>query len=381
MGNLHKSTYIYQPVGNSTPEFWCAQQDTVPRIKLQQDTIPKVKLQQDTSATTHEGINPLFLMIERKSAEVEAYRESLVVKSPVVYRPKPKLVDTTCYICPLGQPQTLVSAIERAEGNKLNQFTNQNLYDAQYYLDHIAVNQQVFIETQPAQNHYQPISINVKPLPQNQAQLSWLFYPVFSLLILLVFIRVFFAKHLQDVFRSTLFFHSAKKMFWENASLLGNLFRLLDISLYISIPTSVIIVLNTLDVNIEVTQTYYIGFYTLIGLILLRIFRSITTWTVGFVSNQSEQLKQLNLNQHLHARVLGIALIPLNILALYTFEPAQLAVVYTILGITTIILFLRFIRIVQVFLFNQFSMFYLFLYLCALEFIPLLLVFKEIFVE
>ncbi|MDY0202476.1 MAG: hypothetical protein RBR40_16000, partial [Tenuifilaceae bacterium] len=61
MGNLHKSTYIYQPVGNSTPEFWCAQQDTVPRIKLQQDTIPKVKLQQDTSATTHEGINPLFL--------------------------------------------------------------------------------------------------------------------------------------------------------------------------------------------------------------------------------------------------------------------------------------------------------------------------------
>ena len=385
MGNLHKSTYKSEPVDKDTPNFWCAMQDTVPKVLSQQDTIPKGQAQQDTSETIPEGINPLFIMIERKSAEVEAIKDSIEAKTTVARKPKPKpkpkQLDTTCYICPVGQPQTFTSVYKTAKSKKLDQFTNQYLFDAEHYFNQVDVNRQVFIETQPSQNHRQPVSISIKPLAQYQSPMSWLFYPVFSLLALLIFVKIFFDRSLKDIFRSALFFYNAKKMFREKPSGLNNLFRLLDISFYLSVPIFVIIALNTLGVSIEVVQTFYIGGYTLIGLVLLRIFRFITAGLAGFISNRGEQLKELHLNQLLYARILGIVLIPLNILALYTFDPVQLVVVYVIIAISAIAILFRLVRIVQVFLSNQLSIFYLFLYLCALEFIPLFIVFKEIFVE
>ena len=383
MGNLHKGIHMPQPVSSYISGFWYANQDSVPKIRLQQDTIPKVPAQTDTIIDAPEGINPLFLLIERKTAEVEAIKASNVAKAQLVRRPrpKPKQVDTTCYICPQGQPQSFASVYKMAESKNLNQLTTPYLYDADYYSKHVEVNQQVFIETQPPQNHSKPVSIHIKPFEQEQGQVSWLFYPVFSLLVLLVFIKVFFAKSLKEVFTSALTYYNAKKMLWDSSSVLNNLLRLLDISYFLSIPVAVIIVLNVLNINVIMVSPLYIGVYTFIGLLLLRLFRFLSIQLVGYVSNLSEQLKHFYTNQLLYLRVLGVLLIPLNIFALYTFDIFKLIFAYVIVVLIAIVILLRLVRIVQVFISNQFSMFYLFLYLCALEFIPLLLVFKEFFEE
>jgi hypothetical protein len=343
---------------------------------IQQDTIPKVQ-PKDTTEAIPEGINPLFLMIERKSREVEAIKEQVEQPKPAVLRrPVVANVDTTCYICRDKEYTPLHAVVSGGEQSPLP-LVGSTLYDVEYYNEFVNLNQQVFIETQPSKPTGK---ITIKPLERSEINAPWLFFPMVAMLILLAFLKIFFSKELREVFRSALFFHIGKKITRENPIVLNRFFRVLDIATLISLPVAIVQITNLIDYpdygNIDTTKLIL---YILIGLTIFRAFRFFSLKIIGFVSNQAVAIDLLHINQLIYTRLLGVILIPLNLLMLYAAGSARMAFVYITLSALAIIMIYRGVRIVQVFLFNGFSMFYLFLYLCALEIIPILIIISEIF--
>jgi len=346
-------------------------------LSYQQDTIPKPQ-PKDTLDTIPEGINPLFLLIERKTQEVEAIKEQTEQAiTPVVRRQAVPEVDTTCYICRDGSHRPLHTVVEQEGVIWTSAFSHETLYDAYHYNEFVKVNQQVFIETIPAE----PVRhIHIKPLEQESQKTSWLFYPMLAMLILLVLLRLLFAKQINNLFRGALFFHIGKKIISENTIVQNRFFRMLDAAMLISLPVAFIQMINILELPTHRVDNYaLLAIYISLSFVGYRAFRYISNKTIGFVSNQAQAALSLHINQLIYERLFGLVLIPLNLLMLYASSGAKVATLYITLGVLALVLIFRILRTLQVFLFNRFSMFYLFLYLCALEIIPTLIIVNEFF--
>lgn len=346
------------------------------RIDYQQDTIPKAQ-PADTTEVATEGINPLFLMIERKTQQVDSIKQQ--AEQPKVPAPRrvviPK-VDTTCYLCRDGSHLPLYELIKNNPQFNQLPFVDETLYDANYYNEHINLNQQVFIELKPSK-HTQTITINQRVEPNVKSQ--WLFYPMVGALILLVFLKLFFTKQLNELVKSALFFHIGKKITRDNPIVLNRVFRILDFTLLISIPIAAIQAINLLGLNSSVDiNNITLSLYIIAGLLGYRAFRFIAFKLMGYIANQGQAMDLLHTNQLVYTRIFGVLLIPLNLLMLYVSSSAQLIFMYLTATIAVIIFGYRLLRTIQVFLYSRFSMFYLFLYLCALEIIPVLIIIKEI---
>lgn len=346
-------------------------------LSYQQDSIPKPQ-PKDTLNTLPEGINPLFLLIERKTQEVEAIKEQTEQAiTPVVRRQAVPKVDTTCYICRDGSHRSLHAVVEQEGAIWTPALIHETLYDAYHYKEFVNVNRQVFIETIPAE----PVRhIQIKPLGQEGQKTSWLFYPMLAMLILLVLLRLLFAKQINNLFRGALFFHIGKKIMSENTIAQNRFFRILDAAMLISLPVAFIQMINILELPTHRVDNYaLLALYISLSFVGYRAFRYVSNKTIGFVSNQAQAVLSLHINQLIYERLFGLVLIPLNLLMLYASSGAKVATLYITLGVFALVLIFRILRTLQVFLFNRFSMFYLFLYLCALEIIPTLIIFNEFF--
>jgi len=76
--------------------------------------------------------------------------------------------------------------------------------------------------------------------------------------------------------------------------------------------------------------------------------------------------------------VFGVVAVPFVFIMAYGKGIPQSISFYALASLFIIMLILRFFRSLKVFLNKGFSIFYFILYLCALEIIPVLIVFKEI---
>lgn len=342
-------------------------------LHIQQDTVPKQQLPDTTNAAL-QGINPLFIMIERKTKEVEAYKKKAEqVRIRVVHKPvAPK--DTTCLICPTAEFVPLHEIIEESQNIETFSFGNVLLYDKDYFKQHVNLPDKIFIETKPNAT-FTSTEIVVKPIVKEQDSISWLFYPILASLVLLLFLKLFFTKQILELFRSAVFFQSSKKLTRDNPFVFTQFFRLLDIALFLSLPVFSINLLEYFDILPSINiSTHHIAFWVLIGLLSFRIFRGISIKIIGWTTNRVTDFDQLNINRLIYPRIFGLVLIPLNLFYLYSTKGIFL---YAALSILLLILLISLLRTVRVFLNNRFSIFYLFLYLCALEIIPVLIVFKE----
>ena len=369
----------YKLMGNITGHIRSIAYSPKPldHLSFQPDTIPKPQ-SKDTLDTKHEGINPLFLLIERKTQEVEAIKEQAEKPAaPVVRRPTIPKVDTTCYICREGEHQSLHAIVDQGTVMSSQPFVEHMLYDASYYNSHVHTNQQVFIETIPGK----PTNgIHIKPIEQADASYGWLFFPMMVVLIITVFIKFYFSKHINGLFKGAVFFHIGKKTLQENTITLNRFFRMLDTVLLVSLPIAAIqAIIITDSENFTPKQFPVFALYVSFGFLVYRAFRFISNRSIGFISNQRQAMVTLHINQLIYERIFALLLIPLNLLMLYSSADAKAVFLFLSFGVFGFSVVLRLFRTAQVFLFNGFSMFYLFLYLCALEIIPILIVINEFF--
>lgn len=213
--------------------------------------------------------------------------------------------------------------------------------------------------------------------PVSHYSADWFAGFVFLSLLLFAVVKASYGKYLVLLFQSIFNYHSAHRLFIDqNISLKwGTAF--LEVLYFLVFALFGFQVMK--HVNISIPYHDFIKLMISLGLIIVFInLKSVLYSILGFISESQPITGEYLFNVKIHSMVLGILLLPVVLLTAYT--PVKDPRITIIAGVIIILLmYLKMIlRGIQILFKKQVSIFYLFLYLCILEFLPLLLLIKVI---
>lgn len=347
---------------------------TAPRhttFEFLQDTVPVKK-----RADSLQGIDSELLKSELRRAEIEKHKQQAAQKlvKPNVTKP---ITDTICNFCPVipapSLEQSLITNLYQQSGA-----TDDRICGIKEFNEATKTNPPVFIETVSRPNSSGDYPAE-KPISRHDLLPDLAILPAVLLLVLFIFARRTFARYIVNLIQSALQPFYAEKVFKEK-SVLGQIANLiLDVLYFLSVPFILFFLVNHIEPAIveSIGSVWFIA-YTLIALVALRLYRFVTVKTMAYVSDNWSEMGFLYFNQQMYSRVIGLLLSPLVFLISYTEGSLQSVVIYFAAALLSIFLLLNQFRTFQVFIRKGFSIFYLLLYLCALEIIPLLVIYKEL---
>jgi hypothetical protein len=334
------------------------------------DTIPK-KTQSEQVDT---GINPIFLLNERKNQEVEIEKQA-ATRQRIKATPK-VIVDTTCHICPVGNPTPLYLALEN-----IDQAASDlpiTLLDQAYFEATKKSESPVYIEIQPNKVIKGDYPI-IKGIKEEGPVSDWILIPILALLLILAIIRITFSRYLLSLFQSVAHLYYSEKVYEEKSVLGQSANFFLDCLFFLVTPILAVYTITYFNPSLTIDiESYWLALYIFLGLLGVRLFRFISIKTLAFISDRWDGLNLLYFNLLLFPRILGIVTVPLVFLMAFTENKSHSIVLFFTLSLVAITLVMRSFRSLQVFVKKGFSIFYFLLYLCALEIVPLLILFKEI---
>lgn len=213
----------------------------------------------------------------------------------------------------------------------------------------------------------------------NKTSLNTDWVTILLLLILVLFatVRNTYSKYLGHLFQSMVNYSTAFRMFREkNNSVLHGEFRL-EVYFYLTGSLFLFQVINHFQINLLYSNITL--FMICLGSVLSYfLFKKLVYHMLGSLLESTNETGEYLFNMDNFNRITGLFLFPtISFIAFYPFKNPMFPVVVGILTVLVIYLFLL-QRGITILMKKQLSKFYLFLYLCTLEFLPLLLIYKII---
>lgn len=214
------------------------------------------------------------------------------------------------------------------------------------------------------------------PMNVNRQSNDWISILFFVCLLILAWIQTYSSKRLSQIFRAVAQPHFVNQLERE-----GNIFSeriTLGLGFIYYTVSSIFIfqLLSSFGILPQGIHNIAATSFILISLFFYQMFKSLAIYFSGFIFNTSDSARLYQLNSLIFNHIIGIILFPITILAFYWQTD-----IFLYVGITTTLLLLlyRLFRGILTGLANKnFNLFYLFLYLCTLEILPLLLLYKVI---
>ncbi|GAB1452620.1 hypothetical protein MASR2M47_26760 [Draconibacterium sp.] len=234
-------------------------------------------------------------------------------------------------------------------------------------------------------NLYQPDSTYVERIlwdglkivshEKNYFQGDWLTGIMFFAFVLLVSVRAGFSKYISSLFYSLVNYPTAFRMFRErNYSILHGAFRL-EALFYITFSIFIFQVMVLVSNNQSLFTLSFYGL-TLGAVVFYFLAKKLAYFALGSIFTGANDSREFLFNMDNFNRGAGIVLFP--IVALIAYFPTENPMIAVFMGVLTTfgfyIMLLK--RGISILLKKQFPIFYLFLYLCTLEILPLLLIYK-----
>ncbi len=209
----------------------------------------------------------------------------------------------------------------------------------------------------------------------NSVSTDWLTLVLLLALILFASVRTIWGKYLGYLFQSVLNYSTADRLFREkNYSVLHGAVRLeLLFYLVISIFLFQVAAFYRLEFSYKNFLLYLMG----LGIVIFYyFFKKSACRFLGFLSENSAVAGEFLFNMDNYNRVTGLLLLP--VVAVIAFYPFHNVILPLTIGaiVCGIIYFLLLSRGFIIIIKKQFSIFYLFLYFCTLEILPLVLLYK-----
>lgn len=205
---------------------------------------------------------------------------------------------------------------------------------------------------------------------------QWIFYYLFALLIGFAIARIFLGNLFTNTFIAATRYNSAASMFNDNSQLQ----RLRDSILNVFYFFSTALFLVFISGYFEIEPYRLTGLRLMIlyfGVILVYFYsRILIVNFIGHVFYSKTLASKYMYLLHFYNKLAGVVLIPLNFLIAFT--RGNLQEILLILSLVTlgIIFLMKIIRGVVFSLKHNVLKFYLFLYLCALEIVPILMIYN-----
>ncbi len=212
-----------------------------------------------------------------------------------------------------------------------------------------------------------------------QIENGWMFWSILASLIVLGITKILFKKRTESIFSHTFNYNFAQKEFHkagENSQLATIILQCLfafNAGLFVFFALKI-----NFDWEITVGQSIIRTGILTAAILLLYFIKKIFFLFLAGIFDRYEYAKECVFNIYLFNRALGICLYPI-IIALAFVKPTiishnlLLIIGYTVIGAFYLY---RIFREIQISIKNRISIFYIFLYFCTLEILPILLLVK-----
>jgi len=189
-------------------------------------------------------------------------------------------------------------------------------------------------------------------------------------------VRLIFNKYLSQLIQSTINYSTFSRLFRERY------FNLFHASFRLDLIFSMVMalfgyqVLSVYKINFGTSRSFYVYLICLGIVIGYFIAKRIIFYLVGILTESKREVQEYLFSISVFNRVLGLFLLPVS--ATIAFVPVSQVQPLLLIGLGIIVIFylLSLIRGSKIFLKKQYSISYLILYLCTLEFLPLLLIYN-----
>lgn len=240
-------------------------------------------------------------------------------------------------------------------------------------------NNEIKLQIQPLIETNKPVAndLVLPSRPVTQPQHDWFTLIVIIAVVLIATVRHSFGNYLYSLFQGFVNYSTASRMFRErNVSLNQGEIRLEIFSYFV---TSLFFYQIVQYFNLNLPFDGYIKFAMALGLVFLYfLVKKILYLAMGFIFENTGETGEFLYNFGNYIRVTGVVALPFVLLIAWAPFPTPYPLFATGLTIISILYLILIWRGIRIFLKKQFSIFYLFLYLCTLEFLPLLVVLKLI---
>ena len=231
-------------------------------------------------------------------------------------------------------------------------------------------------DNQQTTSVHQQYPAQIIPSIRNQQSGDWILAIILSSFFLLAWVRIFFTRYLVQIINSLFIYHTASKLFRDNNILLQRISFVLNTIFILISGLFIYQLFNFFDVRVNIPAGFPLYLFST-GLVFgFIIFRYIAVYTVGFIfARQKEFIEYLH-NVFLYNKSIGLVLLPIVAGIAFTPQSIRIPLVYAGLLIVIFFYILRIGRSFRIILRKDVLIFYLILYLCTLEILPILLFYK-----
>ena len=221
-----------------------------------------------------------------------------------------------------------------------------------------------------------PNPIKIESEVQQAQSFDWISYLIIALFIFLGWTRIFFKRYFNTLFKSFHFINYAEELYQEKSSLTIRGATFLNGVYFIVLGLFSLQTINYFYPAISIADYK-------IFLLSLGFFAAWYIWNAFFKQFIGSVFQKLNVfteyfyNYNIYRKIAGIVLFPIILINQYIQEELAIYFIYAGIIIFIIIYLVHILRGLQTFIKNKVSIFYLILYLCALEFLPLLVLYER----
>lgn len=345
--------------------------DTIPKILIQDTTavlIQDTVISEDTISASdikQYSIQEALQIFEREQQhqeKVDSLHKTSLLKS------KPKRIIPEKVIS-VFQPDSSDIIITIGENQGIKPLFFKNMWEHSYEIDFKSTRVGTEI---PAKNqdNYQPR----EEIPSIWN--DWVLGIIVFSFILLVWVKLLYNKVLSASVNSIFNYQISHNLFRDKSNLTQKAFLIMDFVFYVN--TGLFIYLSVKHFNLILIHPEGIKAFLLFTGFVFAVYllRYITSKIVGYISTTQIIFAEYLHNIFIHTRVTGLVLFPFLIAIPYTDYRITPVAIFAGTGIIALGYVFRIIRGIKIFTLKKISLLYLFLYLCTLEFIPVLVFFK-----
>ncbi len=215
-------------------------------------------------------------------------------------------------------------------------------------------------------------------LPQRkltQTKSDWVVAILLVILALFASVRLFFGKYLLQIFHAAVNYATASRLFRERSVSVTHAALRLDIIFFLTASLFLYQVAGR-ELNALVSQNFLKYVLILLGTFLFVIGKQFLYTVQGSLSETKSETSEFLYNMNLYNRVIGLGLLPVTLIIAFSRLRNQ----EIMIGIGALMFLFGFILLVfrglKILVRKDFPLFYLILYLCTLEILPLLFIYK-----
>jgi len=205
---------------------------------------------------------------------------------------------------------------------------------------------------------------------------DWLIGLLVLMFLLFATVKLIFNKYLSQLVQSTINYSTFSRLFRERYFNLFHASFRLDVIFNMTLALFGYQFLSLYKINLGYSKSYYVYLACLVIVIGYFTAKRILYYLIGILTESKPEIQEYLFSITVFNRVLGLFLLPIS--ATIAFIPLSQVepLLFAGLGIIIISYILSLLRGAKIFLKKQFSISYLILYLCTLEFLPLLLIYN-----